>query len=59
MEMLGVGPKGWVSSNNHEAAKEVITRMEKMCQEEAESESEKVAIRDHWVYDDFGEEEYL
>lgn len=59
MEMLGLGPEGWVSNNNYEAAKEAIARMKKICQEEAETESEKIAIRDHWVYDDLDEEEYL
>lgn len=59
MKMLGLGPEGWVSSNNYEAAKEATARMKKTCQEEAETDSDKVAIRDHWVYDNFDEEEYL
>lgn len=59
MAMLGLGPEGWVPSNNYEAAKGAIARMKEMCQQEAKTESERVAIRDHWVYDDFDEEEYL
>jgi hypothetical protein len=59
MEMLGLGPEGWVSSENYEAAKEAIVRMKQICQEQAETESERIAIRDHWVYDDLDEDEYL
>jgi len=33
--------------------------MKEMCLEQAETESERVAIRDHWVYDDLDEDEYL
>ncbi|RMZ82994.1 hypothetical protein DV737_g1818, partial [Chaetothyriales sp. CBS 132003] len=59
MEMLGLGPEGWVSSDNYEAAKEAIGRMKEMCLEQAETECEKTAIKDHWVYDDMDEDEYL
>ncbi|CAK3787619.1 Hypothetical predicted protein [Lecanosticta acicola] len=59
MEMLGLGPEGWVSNDNYEAVKEAIARMKDMCLEQAETEFEKVAVRDHWVYDDMDEEEYL
>lgn len=59
MEMLGLGPEGWVSNENYEAVQEAIARMKEMCLEQAETESERVAIRDHWVYDDLDEDEYL
>ncbi|KAF2770391.1 hypothetical protein EJ03DRAFT_350470 [Teratosphaeria nubilosa] len=59
MEMLGLGPEGWISSDNYEAAKEAIARMKEMCLEQAETESDRIAIRDHWVYDDMDEDEYL
>ncbi|SMR44865.1 unnamed protein product [Zymoseptoria tritici ST99CH_3D1] len=59
MEMLGLGPEGWVSNEKYKAATEAIARMKEMCLEQAETELERVAIRDHWVYDDLEEEEYL
>nr|POE53459.1 hypothetical protein CFP56_28681 [Quercus suber] len=59
MELLGLGPEGWVSNGNYNAATEATTRMKEMCLEQAETESERIAIRDHWVYDDMDEDEYL
>lgn len=59
MEMLGLGPEGWIASDNYEAAKEAIARMKKMCLEQAETDSDRIAIRDHWVFDDMDEDEYL
>ena len=37
----------------------VISQMKEICLEEADSEIEKTAIRDHWVFDDMDEDEYL
>lgn len=59
MKMLGLGPEGWVSNDNYEAANGAIAQMKEMCQEQAETESERIAIRDHWVYDDLDEDGYL
>lgn len=58
-EMLGLGPEGWVSHDNYDAAKEAVSRMKEMCLEQASTEMEVAAVRDHWVYDDMDEEEYL
>lgn len=57
--MLGLGPEGWVSHDNYEASQAAISRMKAMCLEQADSEIEKTAIKDHWVYDDMDEDEYL
>jgi hypothetical protein len=59
MEMLGLGPEGWVSCDKFNAARETIDRMKEMCWEQAETDSEKFAVRDHWFYDDLDDEEYL
>jgi hypothetical protein len=59
IEMLGLEPEGWVSCDNFDAAKEVIDRMKEMCWKQAETDPEKLAMKDHWVYDDLDEEEYL
>ncbi|KAK4570045.1 hypothetical protein LTR86_003015 [Recurvomyces mirabilis] len=58
-EILGLGPEGWVSCDNYEAARETIARMKAMCLEQASTEMERTAVRDHWVYDDMDEDEYL
>lgn len=57
--MLGLGPEGWVSHENYEASQAAISRMKSMCLEQADSEIEKTAIKDHWVFDDMDEDEYL
>lgn len=57
--MLGLGPEGWVSNERYESVQAAIPRIKAMCLEEAESENEKKVIRDHWVYDDMDEDEYL
>lgn len=59
METLGLGPEGWVSHENYKGAKKVIADMKKMCLEQAETELDRVAIGDHWVFDDMDEDEYL
>jgi hypothetical protein len=58
-EMLGLGPEGWVSHENYEAAQAAIATMKAMCLEQAESEFERTAVRDHWVFDDMDEDVYL
>jgi hypothetical protein len=57
--MLGLGPEGWVSHDNYEPAQAAIARMKEVCLEQAESEYEKTVIKDHWIYDDMDEDEYL
>ena len=57
--MLGLGPEGWVSHDNYEASQAAISQMKAMCLEQADSEIEKTAIKDHWVFDDMDEDEYL
>lgn len=59
MEMFGLGPEGWVSNENYDVVMEAIGEMKQMCLEQAESEAERNVIRNHWVYDDMDEDEYL
>jgi len=58
-EMLDLGPEGWVSHENYEAAQAAIAGIKVMCLEQAGSEFERTAVRDHWVFDDMDEDEYL
>ena len=57
--MLGLGPEGWVSNDDYEGAMEAIAQMKAMCLDEASTEIEIAAVRDHWIYDDMDEDEYL
>jgi hypothetical protein len=59
MEMFGLGPEGWVSNENYEAVKKAIDEMKETSLDQAETEFERTVIRDHWVYDDMDEDEYL
>lgn len=57
--MLGLGPEGCVSNERYESVQAAIARIRAMCFDEAESGVERNAIRDHWVFDDMDEDEYL
>ena len=58
-ETLGIGPEGWVPCEHYPRDKEAIATMKANMIEEAESELDRTRIREHWVYDDMDEEEYL
>lgn len=58
MEMLGIGPEGWVPCDHYAAANEATQRMKSDCLELAETELELRAVNEHWVYDDMDEDEY-
>lgn len=55
---IGLGPQGWVTNEDYDTAMEAIARMKELSLEQAESDDELIAIRDHWVFDDMDEEEY-
>lgn len=57
--MLGLGPEGWVSNERYASVQAAIARIKALCLEEAESEVERRVIREHWVFDDMDEDEYL
>ncbi|GIZ44690.1 hypothetical protein CKM354_000788100 [Cercospora kikuchii] len=58
-ELLGIGPEGWVPNDHHEAAKEAVVKMKKLALECAETEMDRIAVSEHWVFDDRDEDEYL
>lgn len=58
-EMLGVGPEGWVPNDHYEAAKEAVMEMKKLALERAETQTDRIAVSEHWVFDDMDEDEYL
>ncbi|KAM3416296.1 hypothetical protein BST61_g7902 [Cercospora zeina] len=58
-EMLGIGPEGWVPNDHYAAAKEAVVKMKQLALEQAETEMDRIAVREHWVFDDMDEDEYL
>ncbi|GAB7353824.1 hypothetical protein MBLNU459_g4197t1 [Dothideomycetes sp. NU459] len=58
-EILGIGPEGWVPSDQYEQVKRAIAVMKAEMIEGAESALDRTRIQDHWVYDDMDEDEYL
>lgn len=58
-DAIGVGPEGWVPSAQYEEAKERGRKLKADALDAAESDEERERIREHWIFDDFDEEEYL
>ncbi|PPJ57977.1 hypothetical protein CBER1_09408 [Cercospora berteroae] len=59
IESIGIGPEGWVLNDHYEAAKEVVVEMKKLALERAGTEMDRIAVSEHWVFDDMDEDEYL
>ncbi|EME42126.1 hypothetical protein DOTSEDRAFT_45678 [Dothistroma septosporum NZE10] len=58
-ESLGIGPEGWVPNDHYEAVKHVVVKMKELALKQAETEIDRRAIREHWIFDDLDEDEYL
>ena len=58
-EMLGIGPQGWVPSEHYSEVKAATATMKASVISGAETETDRDMIREHWVYDDMDEDEYL
>lgn len=56
--MLGVGPDGWVPCDQYDAAKAAVDQMKQECLARAETEMDKIAVRDHWIFGDIDEDKY-
>jgi hypothetical protein len=56
--MLGLGPEGWVPTQDYKEAVALCKQMKEEALTEAESEEERVEIMMHWPWDDMDEEKY-
>lgn len=56
-QLLGVGAEGWVPSEYFAQAKELATDLKTSALEDAESETVRLQILQHWPFDDHDEEE--
>lgn len=59
LEVVGVGPEGWVPVEQYADARQRAQQLKADTLQEAESEEERSQIRDHWIFDDFDETEYM
>lgn len=56
-DVVGIGPEGWVPVEQYDEIKQ-REKLKADALEAAESEEERQQLRDHWIFDDFDEEEY-
>jgi hypothetical protein len=57
-DVIGIGPEGWVPAGQYEELKQRESKLKADALEAAESEEERQKLREHWIFDDFDEEEY-
>jgi len=58
-DAIGVGSEGWVPLELYDETKQRENKLRADALEAAESEEERAMLREHWVFGDFDEEEYL
>lgn len=57
-DVIGIGPEGWVPSEQYDETKQRESKLKADALESAESEEERLKFCEHWMFDDFDEEEY-
>lgn len=57
-DRVGIGIEGWVPLNYYEEAKQREMKLKAFALDAAESEEERAEISEHWIFDDFDEDEY-
>lgn len=55
--VLGVGPEGWVPTEDYESTKAFAAEIKRLALEDAESDSLRAQIEEHWPFDDHDEDE--
>jgi hypothetical protein len=56
--MIGVGSEGWVSTEQYDEAIQRANEFKAAAMEAAECEEERQKLCEHWILDDFDEDEY-
>ncbi|KAF1918728.1 hypothetical protein BDU57DRAFT_511458 [Ampelomyces quisqualis] len=56
--VVGIGPEGWVPLEQYDEIKRQEMKLKADALEAAESEEEREKLCEHWIFDDFDEEEY-
>jgi hypothetical protein len=57
-DVVCIGPEGWVPVEQYDEIKQRENKLKADALEAAESEQERQELREHWIFDDFDEEEY-
>ncbi|UPX15252.1 uncharacterized protein EKO05_0005707 [Ascochyta rabiei] len=55
---IGIGPEGWVPLDQYDEIKQRESKLKADALEAAESEQERLMLHEHWIFDDFDEDEY-
>jgi len=58
-DMFGLGPEGWVPTQDYEETVALCKQMKEEALTEAESEEERAEILGHWPWDDMDEGKYM
>ena len=58
-DTIGVGYEGWIPSEQYDGVKERDRILKAHALAAAESEEERTLMDEHWLFEDFGEDEYL
>jgi hypothetical protein len=57
-DAIGIGPEGWVPRDQYDEIKQREAKLKTDALEAAESEHERLMLQEHWIFDDFDEDEY-
>lgn len=57
-DAIGIGPEGWMPSDQYEEVKQREGKLKADALEAAESGQERLVLQEHWIFDDFDEEKY-
>jgi hypothetical protein len=58
-DAIGIGPEGWVPLDQYDEVKQREAKLKADALEAAESEHERLMLQEHWIFDNFDENEYL
>jgi hypothetical protein len=58
-DAVGIGSEGWVPVELYDETKQRASKLKADALEAAESEEERQQLSEHWMFDDFDEEEYM
>ncbi|KAF2126260.1 hypothetical protein P153DRAFT_347351 [Dothidotthia symphoricarpi CBS 119687] len=57
-DAIGIGPEGWVPLEQYDEIKERESKLKADALDAAESDEDRLMLCEHWMFDDFDEEEY-
>lgn len=57
-DAIGIGPEGWVPLDQYDEVKKREVKLKADALAAAESAQDRSMLREHWIFDDFDEDEY-